>query len=81
MYVMENSLLLEEWNVRKNEELGLDPSKLVIGSNKYAFWKCSICGNEWKAQIAKRGIRGQGCPICGKKKSKESRIEKNKGVC
>lgn len=76
MFVCECDLLLKEWDYNRNNELQLDPAKLVIGSNKYAFWKCNVCGNEWRAQIAKRGIRGQGCPICGKIKSKQKRIEK-----
>ena len=65
----ESNILIEEWDVKKNAELGLEPQKLVLGSNKYAFWKCRLCGNEWRAQIQKRGVRGQGCPQCGKKKA------------
>lgn len=68
MFIIEVELLSKEWDTAKNKELGLDPNKLVVGSNKYAFWKCSECGYEWKAQIAKRGIRGQGCPVCAKSK-------------
>ena len=68
MYLIENDLLIREWDYKKNTEIGLSPDSLVVGSNKYAFWICSECGNEWRAQIAKRGIRGQGCPICGKAK-------------
>lgn len=75
MLIIENDLLKKEWNTRKNDEIGLDPAKLVVGSNKYAFWKCSVCGNEWKAQIAKRGVRGQGCPVCGKTKQIKGLIE------
>ena len=76
MYLIENDLLIREWDYKKNTEIGLSPDSLVVGSNKYAFWICSECGNEWRAQIAKRGIRGQGCPICGKAKSKQNRVEK-----
>lgn len=72
MFVSEVPLLSKEWDSIKNEELNLDPTKLVVGSNKYAFWKCSQCGLEWKAQIAKRGIRGQGCRVCAKKKSEDA---------
>lgn len=75
MLIIENDLLIREWDTSKNVEIGLDPAKLVVGSNKYAFWKCSVCGNVWKAQIAKRGVRGQGCPVCGKTKQIKGLIE------
>lgn len=75
MFVSEVDALVKEWNYHKNNEIGLDPNKLVIGSNKYAYWKCMICGHKWKAQIAKRGVRGQGCPICGKEKQRKAQIE------
>lgn len=70
MYIAEHELLFLEWNTLQNSKLSLDPHKLLIGSNKTACWKCSKCGHEWEAQIAKRGIRGQGCPICGKEKAR-----------
>lgn len=75
MYVSEVDLLYKEWDVVKNSALGLDPTKIVVGSNKYAFWKCDTCGYEWKAQITKRGVRGQGCPICGKEKQRRTQLE------
>lgn len=84
MFVIENDLLKKEWDKNKNEKIGLDPTNLVVGSNKYAFWKCSGCGHEWKAQIVKRGVRGQGCPVCANKKSEEAQnrllLEKIKEV-
>lgn len=72
MYITDDPILNSEWDSTKNVTFGLDPTKLVVGSNKYAFWKCRYCGYEWRAQIAKRGVRGQGCPICAKKKSEEA---------
>ena len=78
MYIAEHELLFLEWDTPKNSESGLDPYKLLIGSNKFAYWKCSTCGHEWKAQIAKRGVRGQGCPICGKEKAKAAQKERIK---
>ena len=57
--------LMEEWNYEKNEDI--DPSSLALHSNKYAWWKCSKCGNEWKAKINDRA-NGRSCPLCSKAK-------------
>ena len=57
------------WLYEANNELGLDPMKLTIGSSKEAFFKCPIDGHEWVATITaiaktswKRG--NSGCPAC-----------------
>ena len=57
------------WLYEANNELGLDPTKLTLGSGKEAFFKCPIDGHEWVAKIAliarvswKKG--NSGCPAC-----------------
>ena len=57
------------WLYEANNELGLDPTKLTIGSSKEAFFKCPIDGHEWVATITvitkhswKKG--NSGCPAC-----------------
>ena len=50
--------LLREWDYAKNT---LNPTEVSIGSGKKAYWKCSVCGNEWVAVIASRAS-GCGCP-------------------
>jgi transcription elongation factor Elf1 len=57
------------WLYETNNELGLDPMKLTIGSSKEAFFKCPIDGHEWVATITvitkfswKKG--NSGCPAC-----------------
>jgi transcription elongation factor Elf1 len=56
------------WFYEANNELGLDPMKLTIGSSKEAFFKCPIDGHEWVAPLAqiksswKKG--NSGCPAC-----------------
>lgn len=50
--------LMKEWVFEKNT---LDPTKTPIHSGKKAWWKCSVCGNEWLATIATRSD-GRGCP-------------------
>lgn len=57
--------LLEEWDYQKNSEL--NPSQLLPGSGKKAWWKCSQCGHEWETIIANR-TKGHGCPKCSKRK-------------
>jgi Hypothetical methyltransferase/Probable Zinc-ribbon domain/Type III restriction enzyme, res subunit len=56
------------WLYKTNNELGLDPNRLTVGSSKEAFFKCPIDGHEWVAHLAqiklswKRG--NSGCPAC-----------------
>jgi hypothetical protein len=50
----------KEWDYEKNNKL---PERVLPYSNLYAFWKCSICGYEWSAQISSR-FSGNGCPAC-----------------
>lgn len=57
------------WLYEANNELGLDPKKLTIGSSKEAFFKCPIDGHEWVATItviAKGSWKKEnsGCPAC-----------------
>ena len=72
--------IAKEWNFDKNGFI--DINKTVRGSNKQVWWKCSICGNEWLAQISQRTIRGTGCPQCARQKRAYNRsktILENKG--
>ena len=55
--------LLREWNLEQNS--GLDPAKLTIGSEKQIHWKCSQ-GHEWSAGLRSR-VKGSGCPVCAGK--------------
>lgn len=62
-------LISQYWNYEKNSELGLDPQKNTLGSNKKAWFKCPHDGNEWQASIAST-IQQQwskdnaGCQVC-----------------
>ena len=57
-----DSFLLQEWDYAKNQKIGLDPSLVMAGSKKKAYWKCSK-GHTWEAKIQER-VRGMGCPVC-----------------
>jgi hypothetical protein len=56
------------WLYKTNNELGLDPMKLTIGSNKEAFFKCPIDAHEWVAHLSQIKLSWQrgnsGCPAC-----------------
>ena len=53
--------LVQEWHPTKNVE---KPEYISYASNKYAWWKCSKCGYEWKAKVANRSVLKRGCPCC-----------------
>lgn len=53
--------LLSEWDYEKN--IDFNPNEMLAKSNKKVWWKCSKCGREWQAKIAKR-TAGEGCPYC-----------------
>jgi hypothetical protein len=59
---------MHEWD-DVNSELGLDPTKLFLGSDKRAHWKCDKtcknqidCKHEWITEINNR--KRTGCPYC-----------------
>lgn len=54
--------LLKIWNYDKNKN---GPGCYTMGSNQRVWWKCDICGHEWKAQINSIN-RGRRCPECAK---------------
>ena len=55
-----------QWHPTKNE--GLTPEDVTCGSAKRVWWKCSVCGWEWKAVIYSRaGAQRCGCPNCAGK--------------
>ena len=64
-YVVENELLMSEWNWEKNNELRLYPDKLKCKSNKKAWWKCDN-GHEWQSCICNRTIYNGKCPHCNR---------------
>jgi len=59
--------LVKEWNYYKNKDL--KPSQFLKKSRYKVWWKCSICGNEYKTSIQAKTISGIGCPICSRKRT------------
>lgn len=64
-FLSSNKELMLDWNFSKNQNL--NPNKLALGSNKYVWWKCHICGYEWTTKVGNRGISKRGCPCCSNK--------------
>lgn len=56
--------IAKEWNYEKNDNL--TPEMVTSGSSKKVWWKCYVCGHEWKTTIDHR-THGRRCPICANK--------------
>lgn len=52
--------LTKEWSVRN---LPLTPDMVNEKSTKNVWWRCHVCGNEWKS-VVKARIKGTKCPVC-----------------
>lgn len=60
--------LAEEWNYEKNK--GLNPKMFKPGSSQRVWWKCRVCGYEWKTDIGHRTKGKTGCPVCFRQKNR-----------
>ena len=58
-----------DWNNEKNGKK--TPINTVFGSGEKVFWKCHICGYEWKTSVSNRTFSKTGCPKCSAKKGGE----------
>jgi DNA-directed RNA polymerase subunit RPC12/RpoP len=57
--------LCREWMTKKN---GKTPDKVVAGSHRKAWWRCTECKTQWQAVIKNRTSGWEtGCPACGSK--------------
>ena len=64
--------LCKEWDCSKNV---ISPSEVLPGSGEKVYWKCSVCGYEWKTEVRVRALDGCGCKKCGHAKTgKASRV-------
>ena len=55
--------IAKEWS---NKNLPLKPDSVFPKSRKNVWWKCSVCGYEWRAVINTR-VKGSACPICAQR--------------
>lgn len=74
-YLIDIPDLMNEWDFEKNQDL--NPSELLIGSNKRATWICSLCGNMWKTSIYHRAIQGSCCSKCSSRQRLNFNIDKS----
>ena len=75
-YLIDNKVLMNEWDWVKNNEININPEKLTLGSEKKVWWICNICKNSWFADIGHRS-HGRGCPQCANVKRLQTRILNN----
>lgn len=64
---------VKEWNYEKN--IGIDISQVTIFSNIKYWWKCPVCGHEWKSSPNSRS-KGHGCPECARQRTESKLQEK-----
>lgn len=57
--------LAQEFLSSKNGALLPENIPATYSKEKY-YWKCSVCGHEWRAALGER-INGTGCPACAGK--------------
>ena len=59
---------LAEWDHERNEEDGLYPHEITLGSNKLVHWICACCPrgqpHRWRAMPNNRIQRDSGCAVC-----------------
>ena len=61
-YISENTKLMKEWDFEQNNEIGLLPNQLTLGSNKKAWWICSK--NHKYLEVIYKKAKGKPCPYC-----------------
>ena len=64
--------------VRARDELVLEYSErndrdFSSEEKEPVWWKCHICGHEWKEKVERR-FRGSGCPLCNMNKIRHLKI-------
>ena len=63
--------VMVEFDHSRNQEAGLDPDKITLGSNKKVHWVCSNCPRGqphlWMASPHMRTSHTNGCPYCSSK--------------
>lgn len=65
-HIINDVVLMEEWDWNKNNEIGLNPEKISMKSDKKPWWICKACSASWQTAVYIRS-NGHGCPICSRK--------------
>ncbi len=67
---------MAQWDHERNEAQGLYPDRIVSGSAKMAYWKCTKCGNQWRAPVwVVADSTGNGCRMCGIESARQSKYK------
>ena len=64
--------LAEEWSERNAP---LTPDRISVKSRQNVWWKCKVCGHEWKSVIYSR-TKGTTCPVCADRAVKEGYVDR-----
>lgn len=66
-------MLMKEWDWEKNDDIGLNPHKLIEGSHKKAYWICQIHKTKY-SQVIRDKVSGQlTCKKCFEAREYDSR--------
>ena len=57
----------------------LDSGALGAGSGQSVWWRCRLCGHEWRAAVSDRA-RGRGCPRCARRRVADASSRRNRQV-
>lgn len=60
----DRTIILDEWDYDKNV---LSPAEVTYSSEKKAWFKCHICGNEWQIEVFRRTHQKRDCSACTKR--------------
>lgn len=66
-YIIEDPELLKQWDYKKNQELGIAPDWITLGSNVDVWWKCEL-GHSYHLSTYKRAYLKQGCYYCSNRR-------------
>lgn len=59
--------IADQWSEKNHF---LKPDRVYKFSKMKVWWKCPICGTEWRTSVNSRTLRGTGCPRCAVDKRK-----------
>jgi hypothetical protein len=54
--------LVKQWHPILNN--GLTPDDVFASVGSKVWWKCDVCGYEWREGVSQRAIHGRGCGCC-----------------
>ncbi len=63
-FISANPELLNDWDYERNGNI--NPYSVTYGSGITVYWKCHVCGYQWKYKVSERVKRGIGCPCCNR---------------